>query len=55
VAHGFGDGQISGELANAKPDIIGKGKSGHALSYGYICRKKGPKIKASCGCPILLT
>jgi hypothetical protein len=39
VAHGFGDGQISGELANAKPDIIGRGRSGHVLSYGYIHRK----------------
>jgi hypothetical protein len=38
TAHGLGIGKLRDQLANLGRDI-GRGRGGHALSYGYISRK----------------
>ncbi len=42
TAHGLGSGQGSGELADARRNL-GRGGSGHALSYGLFSRKTSQK------------
>src|SRR5450432_963617 len=45
AAHGFGIGQLGGELPYLGRDI-GRSRSGHASSYGNTCRKIKVKYQA---------